>query len=72
MEEQYHRATGRCVANKPYDLHQIHGSYRADGSLIAYDYKLQAWIDTSKYCRRNLRSIPGSADNPLRYVPVHN
>ena len=47
----------------------IRGAQRDDGSIIAYDYKLQAWIDTSPSALRDLNARAGSASNPLSFIP---
>ena len=47
----------------------MHGEYRQDGSWIGFDYDRQVWIDTSPVTARDTTKTPGSASNPLDYVP---
>ena len=50
--------------------HNIRGAQRPDGTIIAYDYQRQAWIDTSPTAKRDARARNGSARNPLAQIPA--
>ena len=48
----------------------IKGAQRPDGTIIAYDYATQAWIDTSLVATRDPKHRTGSASNPLAMIPA--
>ena len=47
----------------------IEGSIRPDGTFIGFDFRAQAWIDTSPSATRDLARPVGSASNPKRALP---
>lgn len=53
-----------------FHLGSIHGTQYTDGSICAYDYERQVWIDTGPDRCRDHSAPEGSASNPLKELPA--